>query len=162
MVCKGNNSFVVACNCGCDNSMIVKVIDDVVFISFASSDFSIKQNGIDYFIDKIKQKIEEIYCIKNHKKFYLSGVIVNVEEKDLFLEAINSIKVNDGATKISNSAIFEIDKEDEALGFFCLNLINKTPLKESLKGRTYRAYDIAMNKQQWDGFVKYSNNKLKD
>lgn len=159
MVYQGENSFVVTCNCHCDNSMIVKVLDDTVFITFVVSEFYNKQHSINNSIYNIKENIKHLYCIANHKKYYLNEIILDIKDKDIFINALNSIKVKDGGEKISNSALFEINIDKE---FKCISLalLDKTPLIEILKGKTYRAFDIALNKKQWNSFVEYLKKEL--
>lgn len=161
MICIGDNCFTVSCDCGCDTTMIVKTMDDIVFISFSSSDFYNKQSGINTVIYKIKHKFNELLHKINKKEFCLTDIILGKNEKDKFLKAISSIKIVSGETKQINSGCIKIIKEkvgnDEITSIW---LINKTSLKNIILGKTHRAYDICMNKEQWEKFVKYCNKKL--
>lgn len=162
MVLIGKNCFAVSCSCGCDNTMIVKVLDDNVFISFASSEFSNKQFGINSLTYNCKEKLKEIICHLTHKSYCLMEIILKVDEdKNDFIKALKSINVADGAETEDIPAKLFVDtrfaKED---GTFSVILINKTPLNEILKGKTYHSFDIALNKTQWETFVKNVCRKL--
>jgi len=161
MICIGDNSFTISCDCGCDTTMIVKTMDDMVFISFSSSDFYNKQSGMRSLLNHTKQKFTEILYKIRHKEYCLSDILLGKKEKERFLKALSSIKVNSGEQKQTNSGYIKVEKEkicnDEILSIW---LINKTSLKNILLGKTHRAYDICMNKEQWETFVKYCYKKL--
>lgn len=161
MVCVGKNSFIVSCSCGCDNTMIVKVLDDNVFISFAISEFYNKQFGIEALIYNCKEKVKEIYCNLKHKKYYLKEIIIDSDEKEDLIKAFKSIEVEDGGDLCDIPVKLTVDTTYLEEGTISIALINKTPLKEILKGKTYCSFDISLNKKQWEILVKNVCRKLK-
>lgn len=159
MVLKGKNSFSISCNCGCGNTATFKVYDDVVVVSFLSSDFYNKQFSLTYSLDR---KLKEILSIKYNKPFILSDIVISNEDLDDFISALESLKIEKDVENTKNTGFLYLDTNDmEECQCFELMLINKTSLIDSITLKTYRAYDIVLNKKSYEAFVKKCKQKLK-
>ena len=82
-----------------------------------------------------------------------------IELSDIQKKNLSNILTNNFITGTSKDSVegIRFAKED---GTFSVILINKTPLNEILKGKTYHSFDIALNKTQWGTFVKNVCRKL--
>ena len=48
------NTFFISCNCGCGNALECKTIDDIVYVSFLSGDFYIRQGVFNNIRERFK------------------------------------------------------------------------------------------------------------
>lgn len=158
MILKGKNSFLVTCDCGCGNSVLFKAYDDSVVISFLSSDFYNKQFSL---FDAIDKKLKEILSIKHKKPYILYDVIINKEDIKSFIDALESLDIKNNENQTKNTGFLYVDTSDmEECNCFELMLINKTNLIDTLKLKTYKAYDVTLNKKSYEIFITKCKQKL--
>jgi len=157
MVYTKDNSLVVTCNCGCNAIMTVKVIDELVFISFASSDYYTYQSN---FLYGIANKANVFIHNLLNRAYYLTSLCLTDGDMADFISAINLITVKDGGEICDNTGVIELSKDTDfpSLGF--ISLISHSNLYDILRGRVYRDYEIVFNKEQWENFKQYAKRKF--
>ena len=152
MIIKGKNKLFVSCNCGCGNILEFDVLDNTVFISVSQSSFYQKQQTIK---DAIFQKISLLkkHCEKQEK--IITEFILSQDEARDFIEALYELEIEDGGEQCINDSYLKFEIISELIEYdseeYVISLINKQSLKDML-GHEYRAYDLALNKKQFDKF----------
>ena len=144
------NTFFISCNCGCGNALECKTIDDIVYVSFLSGDFYIRQ-GV---FNNIRERFKMLFG-----KHLLKDIIV--DEKDLinFRDFLLSVPCENDEI-VDNDSFIHIDYEKE-FGEFGIWLISTLSDKDILLGRIHRPYEIALNKKERDILIKKINYRLK-
>lgn len=152
MVYQGNNSFIVSCSCGCGQSLLFKVHGEYVFVSALKSSFySCQESKIGRIIDRIKDM---------SKTKYICDMFLKKIEKEDFLKALYSLKVQDGGFKENNQSYLTLYKDDD-FGFG-VGLKTKQSKKDVIFGKEYRAYELMLNKDEFVKFRKKCKSYLKD
>ena len=158
MIYTGDNSMIVACNCGCDNILTVKVSDAEVYLTCASSDFSTYQRTPWQIIKENFDMLMRSIC---RRKYFLSSMELSQKDIGDFLRAIDEIKVLPNGDKGKNEAVVSIEKDDfEEFNIAWLCVYSKLSPIQILRNKAFRAYDIVWNKEQWDKFKEYAHRKL--
>lgn len=151
MVYLGKNSFIVFCDCGCENAMKVTTFGDMVCISFLSSNFYSKQFSLK---ELITEKYKELSNLITKHKFVNMDILVNNSDKEDFIKALQSIKVKENIARFENDSYIRLDKSDlEDADMFAIELVSKMKVSKALSGKSFQTYDICMNKTQWNYFV---------
>lgn len=151
------NSISLNCNCGC-TTLNIDVLDEFVYFSFKYDLFFTKQNVLkSLFFDKINQIGNKLF----HKKNVLCELIINESEAQEFIRQLNNIRVEKNTNdKEKNCSYISITKDDE-LKIYYISLISKQSLKDCLLKEHY-AYEIVLNKKQFNKFRRLCNEVIKE
>ena len=154
-------TILINCDCGCGNVLEIKKFDNEIYISYSNGIFYNKQKGFDFEHSKFN------YILKNikKKKIYLNDIIIKNKDLDKFLDAINGLNIENSSlvTNINKARLTleEIRISEEILPDFSICLISELTNKDFLFNKEYRAYEIILNKNEWDTFVRRCNNYIK-
>ena len=90
-----NNSIIVTCYCGCENSIRVEYDKECKDVSFGvlNSDFYTGQRTA---LKTIKMRLKQVWYIIRGKDYYYADILMKSKEFEVFKEYINSIDINDG------------------------------------------------------------------
>lgn len=151
------NSISLNCDCRC-TTLNIDVLDEFVYFSFKYDLFLTKQNVLkSLFFDKINQISNKLF----HKKNVLCELIINESEMQKFIRQLNNIKIEKSTNdKEKNCSYIAIKKDDELKVYYIL-LISKQSLKDCLLKEHY-AYEIVLNKRQFNKFKNLCNEVIKE
>lgn len=140
---EGLKPYVILCNCGCDTGFIFRAAESL-YISSVSSDFGKLQEN---------RKLSDKKLLKNYRKGkILADSIVSLDTLKEFLEYLKSAKdlITDEKQEIKNYSHIHIDIDKE-YEIYSVWLVSDLKNKTILKGKYYRAFEIALDR---DGYEK--------
>lgn len=145
------DSFTITCNCGCDDGMTVKVIDNRVYCSVISSSFSTEQGLFRNFynyMDNIKKKI----C---HKKDFLMDVIMTEEDIKDLLWCMENLVFDEGNDKQPVNPIKTGFYHEDGTRLYGLYFIYKGSWKDIIRNKRYRGNEVILIEKNWEKWSDY-------
>lgn len=89
---KNNKELIVTCNCGCEDSIHIKVEnisdDYFAFVSYMNGNFYTDQNNC---FTTLKNKIKKIWSIIRNKDYYYSDIVLTKKEFEDFKQFLNQL-----------------------------------------------------------------------
>lgn len=148
-------SIIVTCNCGCGNAYEFKTYGQNVYIFLLNGDWYRYQTKIkDLIVDKAKDVIQRI----SKGKLYLKDIILRDNEIVDFLNAISSLKFEQGGEEeptlnYAKIGLEYIGIDQEPMYSLYIKTKPSFSIDKCLLGKKYQACELCLTKTQWERFV---------
>lgn len=138
--------FVLVCSCGCGNAFLFTA-DEELYVSSLSSNFYTKQEGV---LHRLKKMFRLLFTGDRH----LDAEVI-AERKDLenFCAFLKEAQVSSITSMKPTDNVSRLHVRKEAVGC-SLNLCLSMPWKDILAGRSYRGYELVLNRRQAGNLLK--------
>ncbi len=143
-----NKNCTIFCNCGCDDGLVARILDGVIYISFVSSDFYTKQTSF----NKIRFALK-LFLGKRIVKDIVTTDDKLIELRDFLLSTNYD---NDEKTNNDSHLAFEYDVD---FGYM-IYLISDINPNDAFKFNNHRLFEITLSKKERDLLVMKINKCL--
>lgn len=98
MINDDKTDLIVNCNCGCDNSVHIRIepddgFEEYCYLSILNSNFYRDQNMS--LIAVIKTKLKKIWAVIRNKDYYYAEICMTVKDYEIFKQYINQFGGNE-------------------------------------------------------------------